>query len=81
MLWNRGLKPNIAENRRGRKKPKRGRRRLFDWEIYRERYCNERSFAWIDRFKALLVRHERKKENFLALHFLAFFLINIRNSI
>jgi hypothetical protein len=32
-----GAMPNMAENRRGRKKPKRGRKRLFCEKIYKNR--------------------------------------------
>ena len=36
-IFNRGMVPNINENRRGRKTPKRGRKRLFVNAIFQER--------------------------------------------
>lgn len=48
--FNYGLRPNIPENKRNRKTPKRGRKRLFDAEIYKRRFTSERSFAWLDKF-------------------------------
>jgi transposase len=59
--------------------PKRGRKRLFNPEIYKHRFSAERTFAWIDKFKALLVRFERKDAYFFGLHCLAFALINLRD--
>ena len=39
----------------------------------------ERTFAWIDKFKRLLIRFERKKVYSLGFHLLAYTLINLRN--
>ena len=52
---------------------------LFNAEVYTARFVSERSFAWIDKFRALLVRCDRKDANFLAGHHLAFALINLRH--
>src|SRR5574341_2028045 len=41
------------ENKRNRKQPRRGRKRLFNAETYKRRLISERSFAWIDKFRAL----------------------------
>ena len=71
--------PNICENKRNRKQTKRGRKRVFDARIYKQRFTSERSFAWIDKFRALLIRFDRKDANFLAAHHLAFALINLRH--
>ncbi len=46
--FNHGLIPNIDENKRNRKRPKRGRKRLFNAEVYKRRFTSERSIAWID---------------------------------
>lgn len=78
-LWNRGVKPNIPENKRNRKRVKRGRKRHFDKAVYKKRFVSERTFAWIDKFKRLLVRFERKKVYWMGFHLLAFTLINLRN--
>jgi len=77
--FNHGLIPNLAENKRNRKKPKRGPKRLFNAEVYKRRFVAERSFAWIDKFKRLLIRFERKDAYFLAGHHIAFAMINLRH--
>ena len=79
--FNHGLIPNMAENKRNRKTPKRGRKRLFNAEVYKRRFVAERSFAWIDKFKALLVRFDRKDVYFLGAHFIVFAMINLRHTI
>lgn len=79
--FNHGLVPNIDENRRNRKKPKRGRKRLFNAEVYKRRFICERSFAWVDKFRALLIRFDRKDAFFLGAHFIVFAMINLRHVI
>ena len=74
-----GVIPNIAENKRNRKHPKRGRKRLFNPEVYKHRFESERTFAWVDTFKRLLIRFERKDAYFFGLHCIAFAMINLRN--
>ena len=64
--FNHGLIPNIAENKRNRKKPKRGPKRFFNEAVYKNRFVAERSFAWLDKFKRLLIRFEQKDAYFLA---------------
>jgi transposase len=81
VCFNHGLIPNIAENKRGRKKPKRGRKRLFNKDVYKHRFVAERSFAWIDKFRTLLIHFERKDLYFLGAHFIAFALINLRHKL
>jgi hypothetical protein len=77
-LWNAGVIPNIDENKRGRKTTKRGRKRHFNRDVYKRRFAIERTFAWIDKFRTLLIRFERKGSYFLGFHYLAFALINLR---
>lgn len=79
--FNHGVVPNMDENKRNRKTTKRGRKRLFDSEVYKRRFTCERTFAWIDKFKALLIRFERKDVYFLGAHFIAFAMINLRHVI
>jgi transposase len=79
VCFNHGVIPNIAENRRNRKAPKRGRKRLFNADIYKRRFPNERSFAWVDKFRALLIRFDRKDAPFLGAHHIAFAMINLRH--
>ena len=77
--FNHSLIPNIDENKRNRKTPKRGRKRLFNSEIYKHRFTSERTFAWIDKFRALLLRFDRRDVYFLGAHFIVFALINLRH--
>lgn len=52
LIFNSGMIPNINENKRNRKKTKRGKKRLFDVAIFKERFEKiERLFAWEDKFK------------------------------
>ena len=81
MLWNHGVIPNIPENKRNRKTIKRGRKRHFNRDVYKRRFVSERSFAWIDVFKTLLIRFERKAIYCLGVHHLGFALINLRNTL
>jgi len=79
VCFNHGLIPNMDENKRNQKRIKRGRRRLFNKIIYKKRFSSERSFAWIDKFRALRLRDDIKDVNFLGGHHLAFAMINLRH--
>lgn len=79
VLFNHGLRPNIPENKRNRKKAKPGPKRRFNQEVYKRRFTAERSFAWIDKFRALLIRYDRRDIYFLSAHFIAFTMINLRH--
>ena len=58
-IFNRGMTPNINENRRARKTSKRGRKQIFDTYIFNERFRTiERVFAWKDKFKRLLLQFD-----------------------
>ena len=79
-IFNRGMVPNIPENRRGRKTPKRGRKPIFTPAIFQERfYTIERVFAWEDKFRRLLIRFERISRLHYALKTLAYTMINLRH--
>ncbi|HKA53178.1 MAG TPA: transposase, partial [Candidatus Binatia bacterium] len=77
-VFNAGLKPNSKENPRNRQKPKRGRKRFFDTALYKLRFIVERTFAWEDKFKHLLLRFETKQSRHLGFKLIAFTLINLR---
>ena len=77
-IFNAGLRPNIKENPRNRQKPKRGRKRFFDAVLYKLRFIVERTFAWEDKFKRLLLRFETKQIHHLGFKLIAFTLINLR---
>ena len=77
-IFNAGLRPNIKENPRNRQKPKRGRKRFFDDALYKLRFIVERTFAWEDKFKRLLLRFETKQSHHLGFKLIAFTLLNLR---
>jgi transposase len=78
-IFNRNMIPNIKENPRNRKHPKRGRKRLYDDAIFQERFHTvERAFAWEDKFKRVLLRFERISLHHFGMKLLAFTLINLR---
>jgi transposase len=51
---------------------------LFDELLYKDRFVVERTNAWLDAFKAILIRFETKKETWKALHHIAFMVILLR---
>jgi len=77
-IFNRGMVPNIPENKRNRKKTKRGRRRLFNPAVHELRLTVERTFAWEDKFKRLLLRFERIQSRHFSFKLLAYTMINLR---
>lgn len=80
IIFNRGMTPNINENKRNRKTTKRGRKQVFDPTIFRERFRTiERVFAWEDKFRRLLLRFERISSVHYAFKTLAYTLINLRH--
>src|ERR671914_1163141 len=66
-IFNAGLIPNVKENPRNRKRPKRGRKRLFNQAIHDLRDRVERMFAWEDKFKRLLLRFEHRQRRHYAM--------------
>lgn len=80
LIFNHNMTPNINENKRNRKKTKRGRKRLFDESIFKERFETiERVFAWEDKFKRLLMRFEHISNLHYALKTIAYTMINLRH--
>ena len=77
-IFNAGLIPNIKENPRNRKRPKRGRKRLFNRAIHALRDRVERTFAWEDKFKRLLLRFEHIQQRHYGMKLLAYTLSNLR---
>ncbi len=78
MIFNAGMIPNIKENPRNRKSTKRGRKRLFNEAIHALRFCVERTFAWEDKFKRLLLRFERIQQRHYGMKVMAYTMINLR---
>jgi transposase len=65
------IEANIAANERNNKEQA-DTYVYFDEELYKRRFVIERMNAWIDSFKALLIRFETTIKAWMALHFLAF---------
>jgi hypothetical protein len=77
-IFNAGLIPNIPENLRNRKRPKRGRKRLFNAAIHALHLRIERTFAWEDKFKRRLLRFEHVQQRHYGMKLMAYTLINLR---
>lgn len=52
--------------------------RYYDEELYKRRTKIEHANAWMDAFKALLIRYEKKAETWLALQWMAFIVMFTR---
>ena len=78
LIFNAGMIPNIKENPRNRKTTKRGRKRLFNEAIHALRMRVERTFAWEDKFKRVLLRFERMQQRHYGMKLMAYTLINLR---
>jgi transposase len=70
--------PNITAKPRNRKHTKRGRKRLFNEVIYALRTRVDRTLAWEDKFKRLLLRFEHLQQQHVGMKLLAYTLINLR---
>ena len=77
-IFNAGMIPNIKENPRNRQRPKRGRKRWFNQAIHALRDRVERTFAWEDKFKRLLLRFEYHQRRHYGMKLMAYTLINLR---
>ena len=79
-IFNLGMQPNIPENKGNRKKPKRGRKQIYDQDIFAARFRTiERVFAWEDKFKRLLQRFEFLSIHHYAMKTIAYSMINLRH--
>jgi transposase len=78
-IFNAGLIPNITENPRNRKTTKRGRKRFFNEAVHALRMRVERTFAWEDKFKRLLLRFEHMQQRHYGLKLMAYTLLNLRH--
>ena len=77
-IFNAGLIPTINENPRNRKRTKQGRKRLFNEAIHALRTRVDRTFAWEDKFKRLLLRFEHIQQRHFGMKLMAYTLINVR---
>lgn len=79
-IFNAKMIPNIKENLRNRKANKRGRHRLYQEDIFDERFETiERIFAWEDKFRKLVTRYERRSIIHYGLKLIAYTMINLRH--
>jgi hypothetical protein len=77
-LFNARMIPHIKENLRHRKHAKRGRKRFFHAAIHALRMQVERTFAWEDKCKRLLLRFARIQQRHYGMQVIAYTLINLR---
>jgi hypothetical protein len=73
-IFNAGMIPNIPENPRNRKRTK----RFFNAASHALRTRVDRTFAWEDKFKRLLLRFEHLQQRHFGMKLMAYTLINIR---
>ena len=73
-----GILANIKSNPRNRQKNCEDTYIYFDEQLYKQRGVIEHANAWMDAYKALLVRFETSTRNWTALNFMAFMLIFLR---
>jgi len=80
LIFNAGMTPNIPENKRNRKKTKRGQKRRFSLAIFEERFFTiERMFSWEDKFRRALIRFERISGHYFGIKLIAYSMINLRH--
>jgi hypothetical protein len=77
-IFNAGMIPNITENPRNRQHTKRGRTRLCKAAIHVLRNRVDRTCAWEDKCKRLLLRFEHLQQQHFGMKLLAYTLINVR---
>ena len=77
-IFNAGMIPNIQENPRPRKRGKRGRKRWFNAAIHALRTQVDRTFAWEDTFKRLLLRFEHIQQRHFGMKRMAYTWIHVR---
>jgi transposase len=72
----RNIEANINPNPRN--SPGQDHYIYFDEDLYKQRFVIERTNAWIDSFKALLVRYEGMIATWIQQHFMAFTILMLR---
>jgi hypothetical protein len=77
-MFNAGMIPNIKENPRNRKCTKRGRKWLFNAALHALKTRVDRTCAWEDTFKRLLLRFECIQQRHFGMKLMAYTLINVR---
>lgn len=77
LCYQKGIFPNIDFNPRNNRKQQ-NQYIYFDEELYKKRTVIEHANAWLDSFKALLVRYETKAINWVAFNCIAFVVCFLR---
>lgn len=79
-----GLIPVIKPNHRGTKNTEKREERDEAFqeveEMYKERHNVERSYAWEDTYRKLVIRYEKLQCTFLGFRYLAYSMMNFRES-
>ena len=72
--------PVIKPNRRGTKDEKKIAAMYdgFNELIYKQRFTIERTFAWQDTYRKLVIRYEKLEETHLGFKYLAYAVMNLR---
>ena len=82
-IWSHGMIPVIKPNHRNTKNLAliAAREDCFAQyhDLYRQRIAVERTFAWEDTYRKLVIRYERLECTFLGLRYLAWSMINLRH--
>ncbi|NAW51225.1 transposase, partial [Elizabethkingia argentiflava] len=76
MLEKEKIIANIKTNLRNNKTAK--NYYYFDEELYKRRFKIEKANAWMDSFKALLIRFETSVITWYSLHYIAFVILFLR---
>lgn len=72
------IKANPRNAANSKSEPFQSGTHVFDEQLYQDRCVIEHANAWMDGFKALLVRFEFSVRNWMSLHFIAFLVIFLR---
>lgn len=70
--------PNIDRNPRNNNTIEEEQCYYFDKELYKSIWVIERTNAWLDSFKTILIRYETNNIHWRTWHFLAFIIILLR---
>jgi hypothetical protein len=77
-IFHAGMIPTIKENPRNRQTPKRGRKRWCNQALHALRERVERTFAWEDTLKRVLLRVAYHQRRHYGMKLMAYTLINVR---
>ncbi|MBK8444551.1 MAG: hypothetical protein IPL35_14565 [Sphingobacteriales bacterium] len=75
------VKPNPSNGTNKNEEPYQGGTHIFDEQLYKNTSVIEHANAWMDSFKALLIRFETSTRNWTSLSLIAFIAIFIRKLI